>query len=232
MVSRLFLLNGTLLLSIMAMTMSASAHGVHGHDREFLTSVAGPHPFPFMYLGAKHMVTGYDHLAYLAGVIFFLSKIKDVFTFVSLFAIGHSITLLLGVLAGININIHLVDAIIGLSVCYKALENLGIFNASAGPLINPKIAVFGFGLVHGFGLSSKLQEFALSPNGLVINMLSFNLGVEIGQIIALIFLLGIFYWLRSLKIFGSVAIGVNMILLVIGLVLFGMQITGFFIGAS
>ena len=232
MVSRLFLLNGTLLLSIMAMTMSASAHGVHGHDREFLTSVAGPHPFPFMYLGAKHMVTGYDHLAYLAGVIFFLSKIKDVFTFVSLFAIGHSITLLLGVLAGININIHLVDAIIGLSVCYKALENLGIFNASAGPLINPKIAVFGFGLVHGFGLSSKLQEFALSPNGLVINMLSFNLGVEIGQIIALIFLLGIFYWLRSLKIFGSVAIGVNMILLVIGLVLFGMQITGFFIGTS
>ena len=232
MVSRLYLLNGTLLLSIMAMTMSASAHGVHGHDREFLTSVAGPHPFPFMYLGAKHMVTGYDHLAYLAGVIFFLSKIKDVFTFVSLFAIGHSITLLLGVLAGININIHLVDAIIGLSVCYKALENLGIFNASAGPLINPKIAVFGFGLVHGFGLSSKLQEFALSPNGLVINMLSFNLGVEIGQIIALIFLLGIFYWLRSLKIFGSVAIGVNMILLVIGLVLFGMQITGFFIGTS
>ena len=232
MVSRLFLLNGTLLLSIMAMTMSASAHGVHGHDREFLTSVAGPHPFPFMYLGAKHMVTGYDHLAYLAGVIFFLSKIKDVFTFVSLFAIGHSITLLLGVLAGININVHLVDAIIGLSVCYKALENLGIFNASAGPLINPKIAVFGFGLVHGFGLSSKLQEFALSPNGLVINMLSFNLGVEIGQIIALIFLLGIFYWLRSLKIFGSVAIGVNMILLVIGLVLFGMQITGFFIGTS
>ena len=232
MVSRLFLLNGTLLLSIMAMTMSASAHGVHGHDREFLTSVAGPHPFPFMYLGAKHMVTGYDHLAYLAGVIFFLSKIKDVFTFVSLFAIGHSITLLLGVLAGININIHLVDAIIGLSVCYKALENLRIFNASAGPLINPKIAVFGFGLVHGFGLSSKLQEFAMSPNGLVINMLSFNLGVEIGQIIALIFLLGIFYWLRSLKNFGNVAIGVNMILLVIGLVLFGMQITGFFIGAS
>ena len=232
MVNRLCLLIGIILLSIMAMTMSATAHGVDGHDGDFLTNVAGPHPFPFIYLGAKHMVTGYDHLAYLAGVIFFLGKIKDVFTFVSLFAIGHSITLLLGVLAGINMNVYLIDAIIGLSVCYKALENLGIFNASAGALINPKGAVFGFGLVHGFGLSSKLQEFSLNPDGLVINMFSFNLGVEIGQIIALTFLLGIFYWLRSLKNFGSIATGVNMILFGIGLVLFGMQITGFFIGAG
>ena len=178
------------------------------------------------------MVTGYDHLAYLAGVIFFLSKVKGVFKFVSLFAIGHSITLLLGVMAGIHVNAHLVDAIIGLSVCYKALENLRVFHDERAPFIKPELAVFGFGLIHGFGLSSKLQELDLNPDGLVINMLSFNLGIEIGQIIALIFLLGLFFGLRSLRHFGRIAIGVNMTLFVIGLVLFGLQITGFFVGMN
>ena len=179
---RLFLAGGVFLFLFLAIYMPAYAHGVHGHDQEFITNVAGAHPFPFMYLGAKHMVTGYDHLAYLAGVIFFLSRVKDVFKFVSLFALGHSITLLLGVIGGIHVNPHLVDAIIGLSVCYKALENLGVFNAQGESFIDPAIAVFGFGLVHGFGLSSKLQELNLNPDGLIANMLSFNLGVEIGQI--------------------------------------------------
>jgi len=229
---RLFLAGGIFLFLFIAISMPAYAHGVHGHDQEFITSVAGAHPFPFMYLGAKHMVTGYDHLAYLAGVIFFLSRVKDVFKFVSLFALGHSITLLLGVIAGINVNAHLIDAIIGLSVCYKALENLRVFNDERAPFIKPELAVFGFGLVHGFGLSSKLQELKLNPDGLIINMLSFNLGVEIGQIIALIFLLGLFFGLRSLRQFGRIAIGVNMILFAAGLVLFGMQMTGFFVGLN
>lgn len=212
--------------------MPALAHGVHGHDQEFITSAAGAHPFPFIYLGAKHMVTGYDHLAYLAGVIFFLSNIKDVFKFVSLFAIGHSITLLLGVLAGIDVNPYLIDAIIGLSVCYKALENLGTLKTLGALSLDPKLAVFGFGLAHGFGLSSKLQELELNPNGLIANMLSFNLGVEIGQIIALTFLFGFFFWLRSLKNFEHIAVLVNMFLLCVGLVLFGMQITGYFLGST
>ena len=228
MTSRLFWASGVFLFIVLAISVPALAHGVHSHDQEFITSAAGAHPFPFMYLGAKHMVTGYDHLAYLAGVIFFLSKVKDVFKFVSLFAVGHSITLLLGVIAGINVNVHLIDAIIGLSVCYKALENLRVFNDERAPFIKPELAVFGFGLVHGFGLSSKLQELKLNPDGLIINMLSFNLGVEIGQIMALIFLLGIFFGLRSLRQFGRIAIGANMTLFVIGLVLFGLQITGFF----
>ena len=231
MTSRLFWASGAFLF-ILAISMPAFAHGVHSHDQDFITGASGAHPFPFMYLGAKHMVTGYDHLAYLAGVIFFLSKVKDVFKFVSLFAVGHSITLLLGVIAGIDVNPYLVDAIIGLSVCYKALENLRVFNAQRAPFIKPEIAVFGFGLIHGFGLSSKLQDLELSPDGLIINMLSFNLGVEIGQIIALIFLLGLFFGLRSLKNFGRIAIGVNMILFAAGLVLFGMQMTGFFVGLN
>ena len=230
MTPRSYWASGLFLFAFIALSMPALAHGVHSHDQEFITGAAGAHPFPFMYLGAKHMVTGYDHLAYLAGVIFFLSKVKGVFKFVSLFAIGHSLTLLLGVMAGIHVNAHLVDAIIGLSVCYKALENLRVFNDERAPFIKPELAVFGFGLIHGFGLSSKLQELDLNPDGLVINMLSFNLGVEIGQIIALIFLLGLFFGLRSLRHFGRIAIGVNMTLFVIGLVLFGMQITGFFVG--
>ena len=232
MTSRLFWASGVFLFIVLAISVPALAHGVHSHDQEFITSAAGAHPFPFMYLGAKHMVTGYDHLAYLAGVIFFLSKVKDVFKFVSLFAVGHSITLLLGVIAGINVNVHLIDAIIGLSVCYKALENLRVFNDERAPFIKPELAVFGFGLVHGFGLSSKLQELKLNPDGLIINMLSFNLGVEIGQIMALIFLLGIFFGLRSLRQFGRIAIGANMTLFAAGLVLFGLQMTGFFVGMN
>ena len=229
---RLYWAGGAFLFVVFAMSMPALAHGVHSHDQEFITGAAGAHTFPFMYLGAKHMVTGYDHLAYLAGVIFFLSKVRDVFKFVSLFAVGHSITLLLGVMAGIDVNPFLVDAIIGLSVCYKALENLRVFNARKAPFIKPELAVFGFGLIHGFGLSSKLQELDLNPDGLIINMLSFNLGVELGQVIALIFLLGLFFGLRSLRYFGRIAIGVNMALFAIGLVLFGMQITGFFMGLN
>ena len=229
---RLLLGSGVLFVLLIAISMPAFGHGVHGHDQDFITSAAGAHPFPFMYLGAKHMVTGYDHLAYLAGVIFFLSRVKDVFKFVSLFALGHSITLLLGVIGGIHVNVYLVDAIIGLSVCYKALENLGVFNVHGGAFLSPEVAVFGFGLVHGFGLSSKLQELDLNPDGLVINMLSFNLGVEIGQIMALIFLLGLFFGLRSLRNFGRIAIWANMILFAAGLVLFGMQVTGFFVGMN
>ena len=146
---RLFLAGGVFLFLFIAIAISmpAYAHGVHGHDQEFITSVAGAHPFPFMYLGAKHMVTGYDHLAYLAGVIFFLSRVKDVFKFVSLFALGHSITLLLGVIGGIHVNPYLVDAIIGLSVCYKALETLACLMHGEGHLLtlpSPFLALVWF----------------------------------------------------------------------------------------
>lgn len=213
------------------LTVPVFAHGVEGGDQAFLMNAEGVHPFAYLYLGAKHMVTGYDHLAYLAGVIFFLDKIKDVFKFVSLFAIGHSLTLLFGVLAGINVNPYFIDAIIGLSVCYKALENLGVLKNSFGLAIDPKLAVFGFGLVHGFGLSSKLQDLGLSPDGLIPNMISFNIGVEIGQIIALTFLLGLFVWLRSLAQYEKIGLWVNIVLFTAGLVLFGMQATGLFIGA-
>ena len=137
-----------------------------------------------MYLGAKHMVTGYDHLLFLVGVIFFLYRLRDILLYVSLFTVGHSVTLLVGALGGVRANAYLIDAIIGLSIVYKAFENMGGFRA-IGIQPNTRAAVLVFGLFHGFGLATKLQEYALSRNGLVTNIVSFNVGVEIGQILAL-----------------------------------------------
>src|SRR5438093_10056927 len=128
------------------------------------------------------MVTGYDHLLFLVGVIFFLFKLKDVIQYVSLFTIGHSVTLLVGVLGGVHANSYIIDAIIGLSVVYKAFDNIGGFRRFLGFEPNPRQAGLVFGLFHGFGLATKLQEIALDKNGLVTNIVSFNVGVEIGQV--------------------------------------------------
>src|SRR4029077_16678727 len=173
----------------------ASAHGVSGKDALFLQSIKGTAVGPFLYLGAKHMVTGYDHLLFLVGVIFFLYRPKDVVTYVSLFTLGHSVTLLAGVLGGIRANPYVIDAIIGFLVVSTASENMDGFRRFFGFQPNTKIAVLVFGFFHGFGLATKLQDFALSPNGLVANILSFNVGVEIGQGLALTaILIGLAYW--------------------------------------
>src|SRR5712692_3562232 len=159
---------------------SVLAHNVSKRDAAFVQSNQGAAIVPFLYLGAKHMVTGYDHLLFLVGVIFFLYRLKDVVQYVSLFTIGHSATLLAGVLGGVHANSYLVDAIIGFSVVYKAFDNMDGFKRVLGFQPNTKIAVLVFGLFHGFGLATKLQEFALSQNGLVANIVSFNVAVEIG----------------------------------------------------
>src|SRR4029077_11806298 len=140
---------------------------------------------PFLYLGAKHMVTGYDHLAFLVGVIFFLYRLKAAGASLSLFTVGHSITLLLGVLGGIRANPYLIDAIIGFSVVYKSFDNMDGFRRFFAVQPNTKAAGFLFGLFHGFGLATKLQDFSLAAEGLVANIVSFNVGVEIGQLLAL-----------------------------------------------
>src|SRR4051812_1339688 len=160
---------------------SALAHGVSKRDAAFVQVVQGPAIGPYMYLGAKHMVTGYDHILFLVGVIFFLYKLKDVVQYVSLFTIGHSLTLLAGVFGGIHANPYVIDAIIGFSVVYKAFDNMGGFRRLLGFQPNTKAAVLIFGLFHGFGLATKLQEFSLAKDGLVGNIVSFNVGVEIGQ---------------------------------------------------
>jgi hypothetical protein len=209
---------------------SAFAHGIEGADQDFLLSNEGPAIGPFVYLGAKHMVTGYDHLLFLAGVIFFLYRLREVAIYVTLFAVGHSTTLLLGVLGGLYVNPYLIDAIIGFSVVYKAFENVDGFK-KLGFQPNLKAAVLIFGFCHGFGLSTKLQDLAISPDGLITNMISFNVGVELGQFIALALILIAFNVWRSTGSFDRHAFMANMILMTAGFVLMGYQLTGYFVGA-
>ena len=213
---------------LMLAVAGACAHGVAGSDAEFVARSSGAQVIPFIYLGAKHMVTGYDHLLFLFGVIFFLYRLKDVALYVTLFAVGHSVTLLGGVLGGVHVNSYIVDAIIGLSVVYKALENMQGFKA-LGWQPNTKVAVLIFGLFHGFGLATKLQELALAQDGLVANMVSFNVGVEIGQFLALGgILIAMNYWRRTAS-FLRHAYVTNVALMTAGWILVGYQVAGFFI---
>ncbi|WP_443020012.1 HupE/UreJ family protein [Shewanella sp. KX20019] len=210
-------------------SVEAFAHGVDDSTRNFLQSNTGVQILPFMYIGAKHMVTGYDHLLFLVGVLFFLRRSKDVLLYVSMFTVGHSLTLMSGVLGGIQVNAYLIDAIIGLSVVYKGFDNLGGFKKVFGVQPNPKAAVLIFGLFHGFGLATKIQEFHLPSDGLVANLIAFNVGVELGQFMALMFiLLGINYWRRH-NSFHKFARVTNIALMSAGFMLVGMQLTGYFI---
>ena len=211
---------------------AVSAHGVSARDADFVQSIDGVAIAPFLYLGAKHMVTGYDHLLFLVGVIFFLYRLKDVFLYVSLFTIGHSVTLLLGVLGGVRANPFLIDAIIGFSVVYKAFENMDGFKRCFNYQPNTRLAVLAFGFFHGFGLATKLQEFALSPNGLVANIISFNVGVEIGQGLALTgILIGLSYW-RTRAGFLRHAFATNAAVMAGGFLLMGYQLSGYFLATS
>lgn len=214
-------------LALCLLSAEAFAHGVSASDKGFLQGATGVHFLPYLYLGAKHMVTGYDHLLFLCGVIFFLYKLKDIGLYVTLFAVGHSTTLLLGVLNGWHINAYLIDAIIGLSIVYRAFDNLGGFQTVFGIQPNKKVAVLVFGFFHGLGLATKLQDFALSPDGLVPNMIAFNVGVEIGQLLALgMILVAMRYW-RSTASFARHAFTGNFALMTAGFVLAGFQFTGF-----
>ena len=210
----------------------AGAHAIGGTDAAFVAATRGPDPFPFLYLGAKHMVTGYDHLLFLVGVIFFLFRLRQVALYVTMFSLGHSITLLAGVLLQWRVDAHLVDAAIGFSVAWKAFDNLGGFKTLLGVQPDNRAVVFGFGLVHGLGLATKLQALRLNPNGLVVNLVSFNVGVEIGQIIALSLILLVMAAWRRTRWFNGTAAGANGLLMVAGFVLAGQQIAGYVLGGG
>ena len=223
---RVLLAAGLILLAA-ALASPLQAHPMDEQNAAFVQAVDGVAIFPFMYLGAKHMVTGYDHILFLVGVIFFLYKLTDVVLYVSLFTLGHSVTLLAGVLGNIGANAYLVDAVIGLSVAYKAFDNMGGFERWFHVRLNPKGAVLVFGLFHGFGLATKVQEFTLSETGLIANILSFNVGVELGQIFALtIVLIGFGYW-RNRSSFQRNAFVTNAALMTSGFVLAGNQMLGY-----
>jgi len=216
-------------LAILVCATPLDAHGVSGKDAVFLQGLQGRAIVPLIYLGAKHMVTGYDHLLFLVGVIFFLYRLEDVLVYVSLFAIGHSVTLLAGVLGGIRANPYLIDAIIGFSVVYKAFENMDGFRRFVGFQPDTKIAVLVFGLFHGLGLATKLQDFSLAREGLVANIVSFNVGVEIGQVLALTAILIGFTWWRTRSGFMRHALAFNGVVMSAGLLLIGYQMSGYFL---
>jgi|TARA_B110000971_G_scaffold169449_1_gene173991 hypothetical protein len=207
---------------------SVFAHGVAEGDASFLQGKEGFHFWPYFYLGAKHMVTGYDHLLFLAGVIFFLYRLRDVGIYVTLFAIGHSLTLIIGVWFDIPANAYIIDAIIGFSVVYKAFENLGGFQR-LGINPNTQLAVLIFGLFHGFGLATKLQEISLSQEGLLANLVAFNVGVEVGQLLALLAIIALMAVWRRQSSFGRQAIVANIALMFAGYLLVGYQLSGFFL---
>ena len=223
------ILMALVLLALIAFATTAFAHAVTAGDKGYIQEVSGMKLIPFMYLGAKHMVTGYDHLLFLFGVVFFLYKMKHVGIYVSLFAIGHSTTMLAGVYFGWNFSSYLIDAIIGLSVVYKALDNLGAYQRWFGVQPDTKAATLIFGFFHGLGLATKLLEYDIAPNGLIPNLLAFNVGVEIGQLIALAMILIVMGYWRKTTSFWKHAYTANVVMMSAGFILVGYQMTGYFV---
>jgi hypothetical protein len=213
-------------LALVALAGPALAHAVAEGDKGYIQEITGVNLLPFVYLGAKHMVTGYDHILFLLGVIFFLYRLQHIAIYVSLFAIGHSTTMLLGVYFNVGINSYLIDAIIGLSVVYKALDNLGAFQRWFGVQPNTKAATLIFGFFHGLGLSTKIIDYNISPNGLLPNLLAFNVGVEIGQLLALAAILIVMGYWRRTESFWRHAYAANVAMMTAGFVLIGYQLTG------
>lgn len=217
------------LLTLCMLSFPAHAHNVTEGDAGYIQEIWGVHVIPFIYLGAKHMVTGYDHILFLLGVVFFLYRIKEITVYVSIFAFGHSTTMLLGVLYGWGVNAYIVDTIIGLSVVYKSLDNLGAFQTWFGVQPNTKLATLIFGFIHGTGLATKILDYEIADDGLLPNLLAFNLGVEIGQILALaVILIVMGFWRRSPH-FMRQAYSANVTVMSLGFMLMGYQITGYFL---
>ncbi len=220
------------LAALLLFSSGAWGHTIAGSNAVFVQGIDGPAVAAFLYLGAKHMVTGYDHLLFLCGVLFYLARPLQVLHYVSLFALGHSLTLLAGVLLSLPVNAALIDAVIGFSVIYKAFENLGGFRTLGLRAPAPHLAVFVFGLIHGLGLASRLQAFEMSANGLLANLLAFNVGVEIGQMLALtlIFLL-LSLWRRRAS-FQRQARAANTLLLGAGFLLMFWQLSLWLLGST
>jgi len=224
-----YLLLGIIATGLLSLSGTAFAHAVAEGDKGYIQEIYGVHLIPFTYLGAKHMMTGYDHILFLLGVIFFLYRMRDIAIYVSLFAIGHSSTMLLGVIVDFGINSFLIDAIIGFSIVYKALDNMGAYKRWFSIQPNTKLATLIFGFLHGFGLASKIIDYDIAEEGLIANLLAFNVGVEIGQLLALAAILVVISWWRLHPSFLRHAYTSNVVLMTAGFVLVGLQLTGYFV---
>ncbi len=218
---KLFAFSLPVLLSL-AVTSQVFAHNVSGGDAALIEAAGSfwEKLTLFLYLGAKHMVTGYDHLLFILGIVFLLTNFKSIVKYISYFTIGHSITLIVATLLGIKFNYHIIDAIIGLSVLYKGYDNLYDARKKLRIPIDTKWIIFGFGLVHGFGLSTRLQDLHLPEDNLLAYILSFNVGVEVGQIIVLVFFVWVLNYFRKHRNFEAFKSYANQGLIGAGIFLF------------
>lgn len=203
------------------------AHGVSLSDQELLKNGG---LLAYVQVGATHMLTGYDHLLFLAGVLFYLKSIKDILVFISIFTVAHCIPLIGATYLEITANEHLVDAIIGFSVLYKGFENLGGFKKLKVTSPNLYLMIAVFGLIHGFGLSTKLQSFDIGTEQILPKILCFNLGVEIGQVLALIPIYLLLKFAMKNKQFPAFYKAVNWYLVVAGIALMIYQLYNYSVG--
>jgi hypothetical protein len=218
-------------LMILLFCVPCHAHGISDADKQAM--LEGGY-LRYVGLGASHMVTGYDHLLFLFGVMFFLSTAKDILKFVTVFTVGHSITLIFATFAGITANYFLVDAVIALSVCYKGFDNNDGFKNYLGVRAPNILAmVFAFGLIHGFGLSTRLQQLPLGDDrwGMLGRIISFNVGVELGQVAALLVMVLVLSAWRKRASFARLGRVANDGLVGAGFLLFMMQLHGYLHGA-
>ncbi len=215
--------SGVLGLVILLVPVLVFGHDVSGGDRELLENGG---LLAYIWVGAKHMLTGYDHLLFLVGVIFFLKEFRQIVRFITAFTLGHSITLISATYLGLTVNEFIIDAIIGLSVFYKGFENLGLFQQTFK--VNPPHLlnmVFVLGLIHGLGLSARLQSFTVEQEGILLKILSFTLGVELGQILALIPIVYFINFRRKKDSFEPFFKAVNTYLILAGIALAAYQIS-------
>ena len=218
-------------LALGALVASVYGHNVSKEDIAALSVLSGVQVIHYMWLGAKHMVTGYDHLLFLLGVIYYIKKFNDVFVLVSLFALGHSVTLILGVTLSWAVSPYLVDAIIGFSVLYKGFDNLGAIDTFFNERPDERLVVTVFGLFHGLGLATKLQTLVVRDDGLIANLLAFNLGVELGQVVALFCALLILTLMPVFRNHRQTAIVVNAMLVMLGCMLMFYQLRMYYLAA-
>lgn len=222
---RVDMFKALLVVVLSSLSGIAFAHGMSAEDQ---ARILNSGYLEYMQLGATHMLSGYDHLLFLFGVIFFLSRFGQIVKFITAFTVGHSITLVFATLLGIQANYYLIDAVIALTVCYKAFDNLDGFKRYF-QMASPNLVgmVFIFGLIHGFGLSTRLQQLPLGTEGLVFKILSFNVGVELGQIVALSLMLILLTLWRKTASFTVFSKAINVGLLILGGLLLLMQLHGY-----
>lgn len=210
---------------LLLITSQAFAHGMSEAEKQIIIEGGNLH---YIWIGATHMLSGYDHLAFVFGIIFFLTRFRDIVKYITAFTIGHSITLIFATFNAIQINYFLIDAVIALSVCYIAFHNLDGFKKYLNVKAPNMLAmIFSLGLIHGLGLSTRLQQLPLDAENLLMNIISFNVGIELGQITALAVMLVLISAFRKSKHFPTFAKISNYFLILAGGFLFLMQMHGY-----